>query len=149
MIMKTIFLQGYFKILIAGTFVIILACTSPQDHRNPALTNSISKTYTMEVRKTDSVTIYWNAPPWDPDTVQYYELFYHPSKDTNWTLLKNNIPPSINPQAVVHRSEISATDSLFYFGVKYMSADGIESSIHASIDTNANPPGGWFMLWTK
>lgn len=146
--MNTMFYSEHGRTLFAGIFVLLFACAPATVRRNIS-TITITKTHFMEIRNTDSVTIYWNAPPWDPDTVLFYKLIYHTARDTNWTLVKDSIPPSPSPQLVVHRNEVSSADSLFYFGVKYMSGDGIESSIHASLDSTANPPGGWFMLWTK
>jgi len=103
----------------------------------------------MEVQNTDSVTIYWNPPHWDLDSIQYYKLFYHPSKDTNWILIKDSIPASLNPYTVVHRNNIVAMDSIFYFGAKYVTVDGIESGLLSTTDSAAVPSGGWFLLWIK
>ena len=135
------------KISIVGVFAFAMACTSPQEHRNPAANNFSPKTYTMEVRNFDSVILYWNAPPYDPDSVKYYELFLRTLADTNWTRIKTNIPPAKNPEAIIYRDSIASKDSLFYFSVGYVTVNNITSEIHYSSDSTAVPHGGWFLLW--
>jgi hypothetical protein len=138
----------FFKFVVTGFSVLTVLCTQAVEKRNVDIIKNNGNPF-MEVRQSDSVTFFWDSPSWNPDTVQYYELFFRPIGDNLWTLLKSNIPPLANNAIVVHRSEISSGDSLFYFAVRYVTGGGIRSAYHVSLDSTAVPPGGWFLFWKK
>lgn len=101
----------------------------------------------MEIREADSVVFFWEAPQWDPDSVQYYQIFYQSVNGTSWSLLKDSVAPMANPEIAIYRTEIPSSDSLFVFSVRYVTASGALSPLHFSADSTAIPAGGWFMFW--
>lgn len=139
-------LLRFIKCSLVVTPALFVLCTQAIEKRTLETVQPGATNY-MEVRNADSVVFSWDAPPWDPDTVQYYELFYKTIRDTTLTLLKSSIPPTAKPEIVVHRSEIPSTDSLFYMAVVYITGDGIISALHFSSDSITVPPGGWFLFW--
>lgn len=127
--------------------VLLCLCGSAKEVRNiPPIQNNTN--LFREIRNSDSVIIYWDAPSLSNDSVKFYELSYRTPRQTNWTLLKSNISPSANPEVVIHRNEIASTDSLFYFGIRYVNKSDSTSDYHLSSDPTAVPPTGWFLIWT-
>jgi len=102
----------------------------------------------MRVNNKDSITFFWDAVYNYFDTIQYYEVFYHGTSDTNWQLLKSHIPVSNNPKTIIYRNEILSDDSILYFGVRCVTMEGIASDLHSCTESTASPPK-WVLIWNK
>jgi hypothetical protein len=134
------------KISIIVTVAVLLLCAPATEIRNIPIVKNDTKLY-REISDADTVVIAWDPSPWNPDSVKYYELFYRPFNDSKLTLVKGNIPPSKNPEVVIRRTDISSTDSLLYFSIRYVTNGGLTSDYHLSSDSTAIPAGGWFLIW--
>jgi hypothetical protein len=107
-----------------------------------------SKTTNCNLDTNDPITLSWDATANYLDTVLFYQLFYSHPGDTNWTLLKDSIKVSDSPSVQVHRSDVDAADSIFYFGVLCVTREGVRSDLHVSTDSTASN-GGWCLTWIR
>jgi hypothetical protein len=143
--MKTIFSIRYIKLLATATLMLVSLCTQAIEKRTLE-TIQPGTTLHMEIEQSDSVTLCWDPPVIYADSVDSFELFYHPQHGSGLTSLKS-IPASPNPSVTLHRNEVDLTDSVFYFSVRSVAKSGLKSDFNASADSDAVPTGGWFMLW--
>jgi hypothetical protein len=146
--MRTSFKTRFGLAPLIGCCVLILSCAQGVLRKDPSLV-PVGKTYFMEVRDADSVTIGWNPPPTDSFTVNNYELYYRSLRDTNWTLLDSNLSPMANPVVTIRRDSIKSSDSLFYFGVRCVTTEGGKSDLSSCADSLSIPSGGWFLFWKR
>jgi hypothetical protein len=130
--------------LTAAAFLLAL-CTQAVEKRTLQTINPDPTLY-LEIEERDSVTLAWDAPLANADSVTSYELSYHTEKNLTSLPLKT-ITASPKPLAVIQRDELPATDSVFYFHVRSVLKSGLKSDYHNSSDTDAIPGGGWFLLW--
>jgi hypothetical protein len=136
----------YTKIIIIGMALFHLFCSpSPTEKRDVTIINTANLPY-MERREADSITIFWEPPVTSNDSM-YYQLYYTLNPNTTWTLIKDRIPASKEPSAVVYRKDIASKDSIFYFSVRSVISSSEQSDFHYSTDATATPAGGWFLLW--
>jgi hypothetical protein len=94
----------------------------------------------------DSIILSWNLPAQKPDSVASYEVWYHTENNFNSVFIKN-IPASSKPYAIIHRNEVTSTDSVFYFMVRSVLKSGEKSEYHISSDSSAVPASGWLLRW--
>ena len=90
------------------------------------------------------ITIAWSDD--NPSNVQYYNIYYRAHGDSTWIFL-NTAPPNAFPSFTVEYSDLS--DGLWDFGVSSVDNDNIESEIHSSLDIEADPTTGWYLLWVE
>ena len=143
--MKTRFVFRCIKVLATAALMLISLCAQAIEKRS-IQTLSYPATLYMETEASDSLTLYWGAPVAHADSVNSYELFYCTQTNSTYNLLKS-IPASVNPSVVVHRNEVSSTDSIFYFQVRSVMKSGLKSDFNTSADSDAIPAGGWFLFW--
>lgn len=102
----------------------------------------------LEVKEGDSVVLCWDPPQYDLDTVAYYELYYYTDGNDSG-LIRTRIPPAAKPEIVVYRRDLPSTNTVLYFGIRYITGEGIVSNFNYSTDSTLNPSGGWRMVWEK
>nr|MDA3812581.1 hypothetical protein [Spirochaetaceae bacterium] len=85
----------------------------------------------------------WNYD--EPATIQSYKLYYKANEDIEWILL-DTIPATVPIFEVEHAT---IGDGSWDFGVSSVDLLGNESEIHSSLDFNADPTTGWYLLWVN
>jgi hypothetical protein len=97
----------------------------------------------------ETITLEWNAPRYDlPDVLgtATYRLYYRPHGTGSWTLLQE-IPAASGPHLMLRHSQLG--DGSFDFGVTAVNAFGEASPLHSSLDADARPFGGWYIIWLR
>ena len=89
----------------------------------------------------DEFTLMWDDD--DPGVVEY-RLYYRPSGATAWLMLAEEI----------EATHITITTSMlahgeYEFAVSAVDGGGEESSPHTSLDPDARPAGGWYLIWSS
>jgi hypothetical protein len=121
--------------------------TAAIQNANPTIATK-SDTSRMITISADTVTIFWDKSFNYFDTISSYKLFYLNRNNGTWVLLKDSIPVSENPSIVIHRNDIQSDDSIFYFAVRCVTKEKVESDLHTSEDTTAFN-GGWALVWPR
>lgn len=140
-------LLGISRFLLIPLYIYNFCCSSNVTVQEPA---NISENLepVLEIQDRDSLTLSWEYPKLEAgDPICSFEVLYRAETDTTWTMLRNNIPPATQPEIVVHRSDLSSTDSIFNFQFRYIDKNNIVSQPHFSYDSTASPAGGWLLLW--
>lgn len=137
---------NFAKLSLSAGVLIFSLCGQATEKRTIKMIKLSGMRY-MEIVEADSISVCWDPPAISSDTVAYYELFFRSQKDSGWTLAKGNIPASQTPNQFVRHSDLSPTDSIFYFGVRSVAKSGMKSDFHFSTDSSAGPAGGWFVMW--
>jgi hypothetical protein len=99
------------------------------------------------VYREESLTLEWDAPTVDFSgtlAIAGYQVYYRLHGQQAWTLLKE-VPARSGSQLLIHHSQLG--DGLFDFAVNAVNALGQPSGKHSSLDTDAEPFGGWYVLW--
>jgi hypothetical protein len=117
-----------------GTIVLIIFASLFQF---PAISHAVYE----EVEKTDSAIIYW-SPGGAMLPSAYYKLYCRPyqSADTSWKLLGTTTDTTF-----VVKKEITGTGPFVLAVTACEYSD--ESDKLTSLDSNAIPPCGWYLLW--
>lgn len=90
-----------------------------------------------------SADICWSPPAEGIDSVTGYELFFRPSTDSGWTMLRRDLS-NTDTCVTIYRTELdTCSDSLFYFGVRSVKHNGLKSDFNFSSDEL------WYVLWKK
>jgi hypothetical protein len=143
--MNNIFIDNFLiKVVVLAASMFIL-CTVNEPRKTENIEDKVKAI--NEVRYGDSIVLYWDEPDYNRDSIDFYEIFYIDSNDTEWKLLKTNIVPVQNPKVTIYRTDLVSSDSVFYFSVQYKTKSGRKSTVHYSSDSNASPPGGWRLIW--
>jgi len=91
---------------------------------------------------------------WDPPDSQFlpasiavtsYLVYVRPHGSSTWRIFAQ-VPARPHPQLVVKRSDLG--NGNYDFGVSSVNAMGFESTLHTSLDTSADPVGGWYLIWS-
>jgi len=93
----------------------------------------------------DSALLTWNAFSSPFDTIQYYELLFRNHGDTGWISLNDTIPTNDTPHVTIYHSQFG--NGFFDFAVKSISAGGLTSNPHSSLDSTASVSEGWYLQW--
>lgn len=141
--------KSYFFLILPLLLTIVAMCSQ---HFDTYKTTNTVHTSTYEepflvVVENDSVHFNWNAPEDEP-LIDNFILSYHTQTSSEWIPI-DTLPFAIKNRAIVHRNQLSLSDSVFFFGVQSV-GEGIESSeVHSSDESNAAPSGGWVLFWRK
>jgi hypothetical protein len=102
------------------------------------------------VHKSPRLTLVWDPPlsdiPNRPTEVTSYQIYYREHGTGDWHFLAE-IPASPHPGYAVKHSQLG--DGLFDFAVRSVVQDGRASALHTSLDNNADPISGWYVLWAQ
>ena len=102
------------------------------------------------VHKTPKLTLAWDPPlsdiPNRPTEVASYQIYCREHGTPYWRFL-GEIPATLHPEYIVQHSLLG--DGLFDFAVRSIAKDGRASALHSSLDNNADPISGWYVLWAQ
>ena len=100
------------------------------------------------LQKSTKLTLAWNPPLTDipnrPTEVATYQIYCREHGTSHWRLL-GEVPASRHPEFTVDHERIG--NGLFDFAVRAISVAGRVSPLHTSLDSNADPISGWYVLW--
>ena len=97
----------------------------------------------------ESVRIAWDPPGVTDDTqapVIAYKVYYRLHGMADWTLL-DLIPAVQNPGYTINYKEFG--NGSYDFAVQAVSSDIRQSNLHSSLDFDADPLGGWYVIWIR
>jgi hypothetical protein len=96
---------------------------------------------------TAQVTFAWDPPEAAADSVPIssYRIYFRTHRAVDWTLLAE-VTASDAPEYTATASTLPA--GTYDFAVSSVGVNGLESVLHSSLDETADPPTGWFLLWT-
>ncbi len=98
----------------------------------------------------DKLTLAWDPPDSDIQQsgteVVRYQVFYRQHGLSAWQLL-GEVPPSENPEFTILHDRTG--DGFYDFAVRATTADGNESPLLTSLDPDAFPEGGWYLMWVR
>jgi hypothetical protein len=103
----------------------------------------------MEIlHKSYELTLAWDPPLTDisnrPTEVAAYQIYCREHGTSYWRYL-GEVPASRHPEFTVDYERVG--DGLFDFAVRAISVEGRASPLHTSLDSNADPVSGWYVLW--
>ena len=100
------------------------------------------------LQKSTELTLAWDPPLTDipnrPTEVATYQIYCREHGTSHWRLL-GEVPASRHPEFTVDHERIG--NGLFDFAVRAISVEGRASPLHTSLDSNADPISGWYVLW--
>jgi hypothetical protein len=100
------------------------------------------------LHKSMELTLAWDPPMTDipntPTEVEAYQIYYREHGTAHWRIL-GEIPASRHPEYTVDHQRLGS--GLYDFAVRAITVDGRESALHTSLDNNADPVSGWYVLW--
>lgn len=99
----------------------------------------------VEVTGSD-FTIEWD---YDGITPEYFQVMYRNrgSGDWLWVDLGQTTDGSIKEYTVIHNTPLDY--GIYEFAVKAVVFVGIESELHSTLDSEADPVTGWYVNWTE
>ena len=94
-----------------------------------------------------SFTLAWDPPVASEDTlpVASYRVYYRVHGLGPWSLLAE-VAATDTPEYTATGADLEA--GKYEFAVSSVGANGMESDYHASVDSDADPPTGWFLTWS-
>ena len=72
----------------------------------------------------------------------FYNVYYRNHGDIDW--IWHGAAASDNPEY-----RVSLADGEYDFAVSSVGPDDRESDLHTSLDENAYPAGGWYLIWKR
>ena len=96
----------------------------------------------------DTITLSWDPPDFNTLEVIWpivsYKVFYRRYGGFSWSLIAE-VEAKQRLAYTLNHDEVG--DGLYEFAVSAMNEKNYMSTLHTSIDQNANPFGGWYVLW--
>ncbi|TVR63896.1 MAG: hypothetical protein EA426_00700 [Spirochaetaceae bacterium] len=82
--------------------------------------------------------------------VESFNFYYRDRGTRDWSLV-SSVAAGENPTFTLVADSVlgERTSGEFEFGVSSITRRGEESRIHSSIDFDAKPRGGWYIVWTR
>lgn len=96
----------------------------------------------MVMITTDTLTLQWDAPT---SPLDHYTVYYRVHGSTDWLALAD-VPAAPQPECTILHSVVG--DGEFDFAVVSMNAADMMSDYHTSLDSTAQPDGGWYVSWS-
>lgn len=99
------------------------------------------------VLTTDEVTLAWDPPRFVlPGLlgIASYQVFFRVHGTLPWQKIAD-VPAASGTRCTVSHAQVG--DGSFDFAVKAVDALGEASSSHSSMDVDASPVGGWYVIW--
>jgi hypothetical protein len=78
--------------------------------------------------------------------IRAIRVYYRNHPDGVWTFL-HEVPISSTPVILLHHNEIG--NGIYDFGVCYVYKNNLISPLHSSLDDDALPIGGWYLMWIR
>jgi hypothetical protein len=104
-------------------------------------TDNIPQEVLKVTKTTETLSLAWNYD--EPGNVKSYEVYYRTHGTIDWTWLHSIIPPE--PFYEVDKTDVGI--GTWDFGISVIDLQDIESEIHTSLDSNAEPTSGWYLSW--
>ncbi len=92
----------------------------------------------------DEIVLEWDAPP--ETAVAQYQVYVRNHGAANWQVMET-IDAIPLPEYTVIYSTLG--NGKYDFAVAAVSAEGISSAYHSSLDPTAMPETGWYLVWYK
>jgi hypothetical protein len=96
----------------------------------------------------DTITLSWDLPDFSAleaiSPIVSYKVFYRRHGDFLWLLIAE-IEAKERLEYTLNHDDIG--DGLYEFAVSAINEKNCMSMLHTSIDQNASPFGGWYVLW--
>ena len=73
-------------------------------------------------------------------------MVYYKKNDSGWVFL-GEVSAEENLNFKIYHSDVG--DGLYEFAIRAIYSNELNSSLHTSKDLNANPIGGWCLLWIR
>ncbi len=99
--------------------------------------------------ESDHIDLEWDPPPPRESEVLpivSYKIYYRIHGMPYWRLF-DIVPASQFPKRTIYHSELG--NGTFDFAVSAVLQDDRQSGIHSSLDLDADPTGGWYIIWVK
>jgi len=100
------------------------------------------------VHRSTRLTLAWDPPITDipnrPTEVAAYQIYYREHGTQYWRFL-GEIAASRHPEYTIDFQRVG--NGLFDFAVRAITVEGRASSLHTSLDSDADPISGWHVLW--
>jgi hypothetical protein len=132
-------------LVLAAALLLAISATGCDWIRSIALFDSMQVEY-----KSPKLTLAWDPPPSDipdlPTEVIRYQIYCREHGTSGWRFL-GELPAASHPEYTVEHSQLG--DGLFDFAVRDITKDGRASPLHTSLDSNADPVSGWYVLWVQ
>jgi hypothetical protein len=97
-----------------------------------------------------TITLAWDPPegqfPTGTLAAYTYRLYYRPHGSTGWVFF-GETPAGQSPAFILKYEDFGAGS--YDFAVTTVNVVGTESKFHSSLDTLADPVGGWYLVWLK
>jgi hypothetical protein len=111
------------------------ACSLPTSGRAPLIVRS------------SSITLAWDAPSTAGSmgkTIAGFYVYWRPHLTEGWCLA-GQVPAGSSPRLRIEHADLG--NGAFDFAVTSLDSAGNESVFHASTDMDADPFGGWYVIW--
>ena len=98
----------------------------------------------------DTLTVSWDPSIFNSmDSIEplaVYQIYYRRHGQIMWTLI-SEIPFNEKLEYTMHHEHFG--NGMYDFAVRAINVNGHGSKLHASIDHDAEPFGGWYVFWVK
>jgi hypothetical protein len=133
--------RGMSKKIIVGFFLslFLFSCSIFQSTNAP-----------MEISvKGDHFSLAWDDASWSISNnlgkPAAYRVYYRNHGGSSWKILHEISASAETTELTVTKGDLIY--GLYDFGVSALDASGVESKIHSSMDTTADPVCGWYIDW--
>ena len=89
------------------------------------------------------ITLAWDKPTGD---VQSYRIYYREHGTSSWEYLDTVVGPD-QTEFTVSYSALSKGS--YDFAVTAVDSEDVESTLHTSLDSSADPDTGWYLSWEQ
>ncbi len=93
-------------------------------------------------------SLQWDFPGVDPEIDQLdassFRIYYREHGTFKWYYL-SEIPSSNEGSFFISEEQLDY--GVYDFAVSYINKEGMESELHTSLDSSANPISGWYINW--
>jgi len=96
-----------------------------------------------------SITLAWDPPRGvlpGPYALECYFVYWRPHLGAGWNLLAQ-VPAGDHPEVRIAHDDLG--DGAYDLAVVGMDEGGRMSPVHSSLDAEADPFGGWYLIWAE
>lgn len=141
-----------------STLYTVTVTTGVKDSAGNALETDFVWSFTTKpppipiTKESDDIVLAWDPPPpqfdyyGEPVSIDSYRVYYRNHGDKVWILL-DEIIAGDEPEYTVYYTDFG--NGTYEFAVNAIGENDLESELHRSIDQDAYPEGGWYLIWEK
>jgi hypothetical protein len=103
--------------------------------------------YAPLIVRSSSITLAWDPPATAGSTgnaITGFCVYWRPHLTAGWRLV-GQVPAGSSPRLRIGHADLG--NGAFDFAVTCLDDSGNESAFHASTDADADPFGGWYVIW--